>query len=175
MDEVDALLIENSLAELVTPEFVVALDCGAAWPSLRPVAALTCEELRTVFDEGYVTPDESLDGRNLRFPDKLVRVIQNYSHILNWEPTARAIVLLDRSAFETQVFPMYFGGKTSLKSFHRQLNYYGFEVRKCSQGRKIYINRDPTVTSLADFKRLVRLRPKHPPKPTMILPVVPLL
>lgn len=171
MDEVEVLLIENSLTDLITPDFVVALDSGAAWPSLRPVTALTNEELRTVFDDGYVTPDESIDGRLLRFPDKLVRAVQNHSHVLRWDPVACAIVLLDPKAFEEEVFPAFFGGKSSLKSFHRQLNYYGFEVRKCSQGRKVYINRDPTVTCLADFKRLVRRRPK--PKPAVIFHILP--
>lgn len=103
--------------------------------------------------------------KSMRFPAKLVELLSDSSlaDVIRWEPSSRAVILVDQRRFVAEVVPKYFVATPakSLKSFHRQLNYYGFEVqRRASAHHKTYVNRDVTVTTLDDFHRLLRHRPK---------------
>lgn len=116
----------------------------------------------------------------LRFPAKLVELLSEptLADIIHWDPVQRAVVLVDQQRFVDNVVPKYFiaAQAKSLKSFHRQLNYYGFEVQRRVAGQaKTYVNRDLTITKLSDFHRLLRHRPKpnkrlRAPKPWAIEP-----
>lgn len=103
--------------------------------------------------------------KSMRFPAKLVDLLSDSSlaDVIRWEPTSRAVILVDQRRFVAEVVPKYFVATPakSLKSFHRQLNYYGFEVqRRASAHHKTYVNRDVTISTLDDFHRLLRHRPK---------------
>lgn len=152
------------------------LDDGSLMPGvfdgefdLTPRQFLNCLD---DFDWPMIVPDDTKKPKleddekrkAMRFPAKLVEILsdKSLSDVIRWEPDTRAVVLSDARRFVAEVVPKYFAAHQakSLKTFHRQLNYYGFEVLRSSHRGKTYVNRDPQVKSLDDFHRLFRHRSK---------------
>ena len=148
------------------------------------------------------------------FPNKLQEIIANHGDAVCWDQGTRALVIRDPKRLTRDIMPKWFntnGGDGLLKSFTRQLNYYGFhrvaatgscgpsptsvvsvarnsslteskpvvrqvtvdEVTDTTEGSSnealvtfykqlfgpdalVFINKDPTIDSLADFTRLIR-------------------
>ncbi|KAJ8604784.1 hypothetical protein CTAYLR_001044 [Chrysophaeum taylorii] len=105
------------------------------------------------------------DDEKKRFPEKLVELLSDpgLAEVIRWE--SKALVVLDARRFVNEIVPQYFSGTRtkSLKSFHRQLNYYGFEVQRGASISclKSYVHRDPTILHVHDLLRLTRYRPKR--------------
>lgn len=63
------------------------------------------------------------------FPNKLQEIVVGNPDVVTWDERTRALVIRDPRKLSSQVMPKYFntsGGDGLLKSFTRQLNYYGF-------------------------------------------------
>lgn len=96
------------------------------------------------------------------FPNKLQDIVLNNSDVVTWDNRSRALVVLDPKRLTSEVMPRYFntnGGDGLLKSFTRQLNYYGFH-RIASQNAKT-----ADLSSSMSPVRLLHLRASELPSP----------
>lgn len=168
--------MKEEMVEIATPVTPTWGIPDAAWhqwaarsrsPPINAVSFASTESRSAPSDEETKTP-KKIPQNVSRFPGKLADVLSQPSlqHVCRWDSTHRAVVVLNFEVFCTQVLPTHF--TLNPKSFHRQLNYYGFEIHKppTSLGSqcKIWVNRDPTVTELKDVLRLRRYRKPHKSK-----------
>lgn len=110
---------------------------------------------------------------NAKFPNKLCSILskKQYQSIIKWDDTLGGIVMLDKRRFIEEVMPRYFtstvSAEDSIKSFYRQLNYYGFESVKdpavisapVAQAR-YFVNRDRSIACAADVCKVLRYTPR---------------
>lgn len=110
---------------------------------------------------------------NAKFPNKLCSILlkKQYQSIIKWDDTLGGIVMLDKRRFIEEVMPRYFtstvSAEDSIKSFYRQLNYYGFESVKDPAvitvpipHARYFINRDRSIACAADVCKVLRYTPR---------------
>ena len=78
-------------------------------------------------------------NKSLVFPQVLYQLLEKseqegFTSIVSWLPGNRGFKVHKREEFVSNVLPNYFK-QTKIKSFHRQLNIYGFE--RINQGRDV--------------------------------------
>lgn len=67
--------------------------------------------------------------RHAPFPKKLYEIVTANPGVVTWHEESRALIVRDPRRLSAEIMPRYFntnGGDGILKSFTRQLNYYGF-------------------------------------------------
>lgn len=67
--------------------------------------------------------------RHAPFPKKLYEIVMANPGVVTWHEESRALIVRDPRRLSAEIMPRYFntnGGDGILKSFTRQLNYYGF-------------------------------------------------
>ena len=72
------------------------------------------------------------------FPAKLFDMVSNHPDILRWNDASRELVIADPHRLTTELMPRFFTVTTGtglVKSFARQLNYYGFHRVGSPRGR----------------------------------------
>ena len=84
-------------------------------------------------------------NRKLVFPQVLYQLLEKseqegFTSIISWLPENRGFKVHEREEFVSSVLPHYFK-QTKIKSFHRQLNIYGFE--RINHGRDVGAYRHP--------------------------------
>lgn len=104
----------------------------------------------TVVDHSYedfsnapIHPNaDDIDLSNSNFPAKLHRILSTaeYDHIIGWMPHGRSWEVRNKELLETVVLKEHFN-HARFESFNRQVNIWGFKVRKmCSQGHSVHIS-----------------------------------
>lgn len=90
-----------------------------------------------------------------RFPCVLYEMLSNQSvaHVIKW--VGQCIVIFDFENFIHTTLPLFFSA--TIYTFHRQLNYYGFEVVSKSKKLKIYQNKHHLITTLGDILSMERI------------------
>lgn len=140
---------------------------------------------RKCFKAGHSSKKVVVDHNNMnvgvkpanmaKFPKILCAIVSNPKNdrIIKWDYELRAVVIVDEKQFVETIMPKYFKRISScqdpIKSFLRQLNYYGFQcvvmaatTRKGAKFR-YFVNRDKSIAKPQDIKRVLRYVPRtHP-------------
>jgi hypothetical protein len=105
------------------------------------------------------------------FPAKLFEMVSRHEDVVRWNPEDRELVVADPARLASELMPRYFTVTTGtglVKSFARQLNYYGFHrvgsprgpggraKQALDGGALVFANRDPRVETIGDLATLVR-------------------
>lgn len=116
------------------------------------------------------------------FPAKLFDMVSNHPDILRWNDASRELVIADPHRLTTELMPRFFTVTTGtglVKSFARQLNYYGFHRvgsprgpggrarQSLDGGALVFANRNPRVATVNDLASLVR----HEKPPARAAPI----
>lgn len=130
----------------------------------------------TVADDGDGSRNVGKTPHNAKFPGKLHKILttMEYKHIIAWDDTFSGIVVKDKDLFLKQIMPDHFNssapGDEAMKTFYRQLNYYGFQsvkdVRhdlkvKPIEGARYFVNRDASIKSVHHVTQVLRYTPRH--------------
>lgn len=114
---------------------------------------------QNIADETPLSPCHKQAHNVSRFPGMIVNVLskKEYRSIVRWDPKYRAIIITDLKEFSDKILEAHF---IKMRSFHRQLNYYGFEIHKAPAllrpCAKMFVNKDPSICQLSDIARLHR-------------------
>lgn len=98
-------------------------------------AACTMPDARSDDDK----PRRKKRPRLAPFPNKLQEIVAGNPDVVTWDERTRALVVRDPRRLSAEIMPKYFntnGGDGLLKSFTRQLNYYGFHRVTAAQPQK---------------------------------------
>lgn len=135
-------------------------------PRVTPMKLLPVKEVSTKKRSLEADDDDDLtqmDPKVMHFPYKLQAILteRKWSHIIKWNEKKCVVDILDSEEFVSKIMPTYFNSKvrkgcfTPMKTFMRQLNYYGFA--KDEDGG--FLNRDPSIKSVHDLHLLRRYTP----------------
>lgn len=133
------------------------LDAAASYLNDRQTSETTAKQ--NIADESQRSPCQKQAHNVSRFPGMIVNVLSKKENrsIVRWDPKYRAIIITDLKEFSDKILEAHF---IKMRSFHRQLNYYGFEIHKAPAllrpCAKMFVNKDPSICQLSDIARLHR-------------------
>jgi len=108
---------------------------------------------------------------NARFPKKLREMVTNprYREVIRWSPEKTSIVVTDVDRFATEIFPIFFTVqglvdtvKSRLKSFRRQLAYYGTSLSSAAHPPSLLVARRLPVAPNERTNRLPHAQAEPP-------------
>lgn len=111
---------------------------------------------------------------NAKFPAKLRAILEDerFKSIIYWDDEAPGVVLRSPELIAAHVLPEFFNMQAVdsdvLKSFRRQLIYYGFTdvnykkgATRGERGVSVFVNRDATIRHVTDIDRVLRYTPER--------------
>ncbi|CAD8075495.1 unnamed protein product [Paramecium primaurelia] len=100
-----------------------------------------------------------MNKRNKKASKSFIKTLKSiletdeYSSIIQQTPENDGFIILDQQSLENIILPQHYNIK-NFDSFRRSLNIYGFQVKKCKDGKKLYYNKDNNFGNETTFKRV---------------------